>query len=157
MSTEKQKMLRGDAYLASDATLTTERKRARELLHQLNCLQPGGLPSSYADLTRELLPHAAQPLWLQPPFYCDYGYNLIIGKDVFINFNCVFLDCAPITIGAHTQFGPNVQIYTATHPLSAKERRDAVEIAKAISIGTDCWIGGSAVLCPGVTIAPCTA
>ncbi len=145
-------MLRGDVYLASDATLTAERKRARELLHRINNQPPRECSCPDEVLVHELLPNATPPLWLRPPFYCDYGYNLHIGKDVFINFNCVFLDCAPITIGPHTQFGPNGQIYTASHPLSAARRRDAHELALAISIGADCWIGGSAVLCPGVTI-----
>lgn len=150
--TEKAKMLRGDLYIASDETLTAERLRVRELLHRLNVTQPGGTPGSYSEIVRELLPNATPPTWVQPPFYCDYGAHIHVGENVFFNFNCVVLDAARVTIGAHTQFGPNVQIYAATHPLDADLRRSGMESAKPVSIGTDCWIGGSVVICPGVTI-----
>ena len=150
--TEKAKMLRGDLYIASDETLAAERLRARKLLHRLNVTQPGGIPGSYSEIVRELLPNATPPTWIQPPFYCDYGTNIHAGEDVFLNFNCVVLDVARVTIGANTQFGPNVQIYTATHPFEAEVRRSGLEQAKPISIGADCWIGGSVVICPGVTI-----
>jgi len=150
--TEKAKMLRGDLYIASDGTLTAERLRVRELLHRLNVEQPGGSLGSYSEIVRELLPNATQSTWIQPPFYCDYGYNIHVGEDVFFNFNCVILDTAPVTIGAHTQFGPNVQIYSATHPLDAGARRCGLENAKPVTIGADRWIGGSVIICPGVTI-----
>ncbi len=90
--------------------------------------------------------------WLQPPFYCDYGYNIKVGDKVFFNFNCVVLDVAEVIIGSRTLFGPNVQIYTATHPMNYKERASGLEFAKPIAIGEDVWIGGSAVICPGVSI-----
>ena len=150
--TEKAKMLRGDPYIASDETLTAERLRARELLHRLNVEQPGGNPGSYSEIVRELLPNATPPTWVQPPFYCDYGYNIHIGEDVFFNFNCVILDAAPVTIGDNTQFGPNVQIYAAAHPLDADARRRGLENARPVTIGADCWIGGGVIICPGVTI-----
>ncbi|MCL4159182.1 UNVERIFIED_CONTAM: hypothetical protein GTU68_063243, partial [Idotea baltica] len=89
---------------------------------------------------------------LEPPFYCDYGYNIIVGNDVFINFNCCILDVAEVRIGKNTMLGPNVQIYTATHPLDYKERNSGKEFAKPITIGNNVWIGGSAVICPGVSI-----
>jgi maltose O-acetyltransferase len=89
---------------------------------------------------------------MQPPFYCDYGTNMKIGDKVFFNFNCVVLDVAQVSIGNRTLFGPNVQIYTATHPINFEERSSGVEFAKPISIGGDVWIGGSAVICPGVCI-----
>jgi maltose O-acetyltransferase len=151
-SSEKAKMIRGDHYDASDPELRRDRLRARELTHQLNVAAPRGHLSTYADTVAELMPNATRPIWLQPPFYCDYGYNLHIGKNVFINFNCVFLDCAPITIGDDCQFGPNVQLYTASHPLSAKSRRAGVEFAKPITIGRDCWMGGGVIVCPGIAI-----
>ena len=150
--TEKAKMLRGDLYIASDETLTAERLRVRKLLHRLNVMQPGGTPGLYLEIVRELLPNAKPPTWIQPPFYCDYGYNIHAGKDVFLNFNCVILDCARVSIGAYTQFGPHAQIYAATHPLPADDRRRQLEYAKPVSIGEDCWIGGNVVICPGVTI-----
>ncbi|MBU1050842.1 sugar O-acetyltransferase, partial [Candidatus Bipolaricaulota bacterium] len=152
MPTEKEKMLAGDFYIASDETLSAERLRARELLHQLNILAPGGTPGAYREIVRGLLPNAMPPTWIQPPFYCDYGIHIHAGKDVFFNFNCVILDCARVDIGAYTQFGPNVQIYAASHPLSADARRRQLECAKPVSIGMDCWIGGNVVICPGVTI-----
>lgn len=150
--TEKAKMLRGDLYVASDETLTAERLRAREILHRLNVEQPGGNPGSYAEIVRELLPNATPPTWIQPPFHCDYGTHIYLGEHVFINFNCVILDAAPVTIGPRTQLGPNVQIYAATHPLDAQARRRPLENAKPVTIGADCWIGGSVVICPGVSI-----
>ena len=150
--TEKAKMLRGDLYIASDETLTAERLRVRKLLRQLNVEEPGGSLGSYSEIVRELLPNAMRSTWIQPPFYCDYGYNIHIGEDVFFNFNCVILDTAPVTIGARTQFGPNVQIYAATHPLDADARRCGLESAKPVTIGADCWIGGGVIICPGVRI-----
>ena len=87
---------------------------------------------------------------MQPPFYCDYGSNMHLGEKVY--FNCVVLDVAPVTIGARTFFGPNVQIYTATHPINYRERASGLEAGKPISIGEDVWVGGSVVICPGVSI-----
>ncbi len=150
--TEKQKMLRGEPYDPSDETLFEERRRAREILHRLNVLQAAGAPGSSVEIVRELLPNASPSTWIQPPFYCDYGYNIYGGLHVYFNFNCVVLDAAPVRIGAYTQFGPNVQIYTSTHPLEARSRRAALESAQPVTIGADCWIGGNAVICPGVTI-----
>ena len=109
-------------------------------------------PEIRRAILQQLLPEAAADLWLQPPFYCDYGYNLYIGERVFFNFNCVVLDVAPVHIGSRTMFGPNVQIYTATHPLDHAERSSGLEYARPINIGEDVWVGGSAVICPGVTI-----
>lgn len=101
---------------------------------------------------KELMPNAGKDLWIQPPFYCDYGYNIEAGEKVFFNFNCVVLDVMKVSIGSRTLFGPNVQIYTATHPINFKERAIGLEYAKPITIGEDVWIGGSVIICPGVTI-----
>jgi len=151
MQTEKEKMLAGELYDPLDEQLVKERLQTRLLLKQLN--------DSREDETEErnrilkaLIPNAGEGLWLQPPFYCDYGYNIIVGEKVFFNFNCVVLDVMQVTIGSRTLFGPNVQIYTATHPLNYKERATGLEYAKPISIGEDVWVGGSVVICPGVTI-----
>lgn len=151
MKTEKQKMLAGELYVAGDAELTAERQRARQLTHRLNVTDYGDA-AAYREILAELMPQSHPTLWIEPPFYCDYGYNIIAGENVFLNFNCVVLDVMPVTIGERTMFGPNVQIYTATHPLDAVERAAGPEYAKAIRIGRDCWIGGSAVLSPGITI-----
>ncbi|NUQ86455.1 MAG: sugar O-acetyltransferase [Anaerolineales bacterium] len=151
MITEKEKMLAGELYDATDPLLVQERLRARALTHQLNVTRYGD-PSAYREILSALLPNASADLAIEPPFYCDYGYNIYTGEKVFFNFNCVLLDVMPIRIGSNVMFGPNVQIYTATHPVDALERRKGPEFAKPISIGGDCWIGGSAVISPGVTI-----
>jgi maltose O-acetyltransferase len=92
-------------------------------------------------------------VWVQPPFYCDYGSNIVLGPKCFFNFNCVVLDVCPVRIGGHALFGPAVQIYTATHPLDAESRRTR-EYGRPVEIGPDVWVGGGAVICPGVTIGP---
>jgi maltose O-acetyltransferase len=151
MKTEKEKMLAGELYDALDPQLTEERTKARLLLKALNESREDE-PEERARILKELIPHAGEGLWLQPPFYCDYGSNMHIGEKVFFNFNCMVLDVAPVTIGARTLFGPNVQLYTATHPLHYKERASGLEAGKPITIGADVWVGGSAVICPGVSI-----
>lgn len=98
------------------------------------------------------MPQAGDNLWIQPPFYCDYGTNIITGEGVFFNFNCVVLDVMEVNIGSKTMFGPNVQIYTAIHPLDYKIRNTGLEYAKPITIGENVWVGGSVVICPGITI-----
>lgn len=144
-------MLAGELYDALDAQLSEERLKARLLLKQLNDSR-----EDQAEVRRrilkELIPDTGEGLWLQPPFFCDYGYNITIGEKVFFNFNCVVLDVSKVTIGSRTMFGPNVQIYTATHPMNYKERASGLEFAKPVHIGEDVWVGGSAVICPGVTI-----
>ncbi len=151
MKTEKEKMLCGELYDASDAQLVRERRRARQLLHRLNVSDYGDA-DKYREIVNLLLPACAPDIWIEPPFYCDYGYNLTCGRGVYFNFNCVVLDVMPVTIGNNVLFGPNVQIYTATHPFNAEERRSGLEFAKPVAIGNDCWIGGGAIICPGVTI-----
>jgi maltose O-acetyltransferase len=151
MKTEKQKMLDGELYDALDRQLTDERTRTRLLIKQLNETAEDQ-PEVRSEILKQLIPNAAQGLWLQPPFYCDYGYNMIIAEKVFFNFNCVVLDVTFVKIGSRTLFGPNVQIYTATHPIDYRERASGLEYAKPITIGEDVWVGGSAIICPGVTI-----
>lgn len=148
---EKEKMLAGRLYSASDPLLSRERRNARALLHQLNVTEYGD-DIAYKEIVKALLPNAEGDISIEPPFYCDYGYNIYAGANVYFNFNCILLDVMTIHIGANTQFGPNVQIYTATHPLDAAERRKGPEFAKPISIGEDCWIGGGAIILPGTTI-----
>ena len=144
-------MLAGDLYNAADAALTEERKHARTLTKQINETSPGNL-SLRGFLLTELLGKVGKNLIIEPPFFCDYGYNIFTGDNVFFNFNCVILDVMPVTIGGGTLFGPNVQIYTATHPLDWQERAAGLESGKPIVIGENVWIGGSVVICPGVTI-----
>jgi maltose O-acetyltransferase len=151
MKTEKEKMLAGELYDPLDKVLVDERMRTRLLIKQLNDSREDQVEER-TRILKELIPNAAPGLWLQPPFYCDYGSYMIVGEKVFFNFNCVVLDVTYVKIGSRTLFGPNVQIYTATHPMDHKERSSSVEYAKPIIIGEDVWVGGSAVICPGVTI-----
>lgn len=149
--TEKEKMLAGELYDAGDPQLAAERRRARDLLHALNASRDGQRELRM-DLIRRLLGAAGEGVWIEPPFFCDYGTNLRVGDRVFFNFNCVVLDVAPVTIGNDVMFGPAVQIYTATHPMGYRERRTGLEAAKPIVIGSDVWVGGGATILPGVTI-----
>jgi maltose O-acetyltransferase len=150
MKTEKEKMLAGELYNAQDPQLLAERQRAQRLFQELNAT-PADQPAR-ARLLRELLPHAGAELGLTSPFYCDYGSNITLGDQVYFNFNCTILDVAAVTIGSRTLFGPGVQVYTATHPLDYQERATGLEYAKPITIGEDVWVGGGAIICPGVSI-----
>ena len=150
MRTEKEKMLAGELYDPLDPELEAGRHQARELCRLLNASGEDGTAER-----RELLDAlfgAATDVWLQPPFHCDYGSNITLGRKVFFNFNCVVLDVARVSIGNHVLFGPAVQVYTALHPVDAAERRKGLESGMPISIGDDAWIGGGAIICPGVSI-----
>ena len=151
MKSEKEKMLAGELYNAFDAQLSEERLNARLLISGFN-LSPENQPEERMAILKSLIPNAGARLYIQPPFFCDYGTNIHIGDSVFFNFNCVILDVMKVTIGNETMFGPNVQIYTATHPVNWKERATGLEFAKPVTIGRNVWIGGSTVICPGVTI-----
>ena len=128
MITEKDKMLKGLLYNACDKELTLERKKARKLLHRLNVLDYGK-EKKYVEILRELLPNTQSDIWIEPPFYCDYGYNIIAAEKVFFNFNCVVLDVMTVKIGNNVLFGPKVQVYTATHPINSSERKKWLESA----------------------------
>lgn len=150
MKTEKQKMLAGDLYDALDPELARARERARDLCRELNASREREQDTRRRILT-ELFGSGGDSVWMQPPFHCDYGSHIHLGERVYFNFNCVVLDVCEVRIGDFTLFGPAVQIYTATHPLNARLRR-AQEFGKPISIGSDVWVGGGAIICPGVTI-----
>jgi maltose O-acetyltransferase len=151
MKNEKAKMLAGELYNPLDPQLCRERDRCRDLCLLLNATREGQ-KEERRRLLAELFGKETDA-WVQPPFFCDYGTNIFLGAKVFFNFNCVVLDVAPVTIGHNVLFGPSVQIYTATHPISAAERRKGLESAKPITIGSDVWVGGGAIICPGVTIS----
>lgn len=151
MKTEKEKMLNGELYDPLDKQLSDERMLARLLLNDLNNTREDE-SERRSGILKSLIPNAGEGLWLQPPFFCDYGTNIITGAKVFFNFNCVVLDVMKVEIGSRTLFGPNVQIYTATHRMSYEIRAVGLEFAKPVVIGEDVWVGGSAVICPGVTI-----
>jgi maltose O-acetyltransferase len=151
MKSEKAKMLDGELYLPTDPELITDRRRARLLLEAYNRTSIDELPER-DRLLRELIPQVGRELWIEPPFYCDYGEHISIGDNVYFNFNCVILDVAPVTIGSRVLFAPGVQIYAATHPTSPSIRRSGLELGQPITIGDDAWIGGGAIICPGVSI-----
>lgn len=150
MLTERQKMIAGELYDPMDPDLVAGRDRARDLCQDLNATR-----ESQADerrrILRELFGKGGDTVWMQPPFFCDYGANIELGERVFFNFNCVVLDVCPIKIGSYTLFGPAVQIYTPMHPWNAEQRR-LKEFGKPIEIGSDVWVGGGAIILPGVTI-----
>lgn len=149
MKTAKQKMLSGELYDPLDSELTRDRQKAREHCGALN---QTGLDATERSRIIAALLGTVTDVWIEPPFYCDYGRNISVGRKVYFNFNCVVLDVMPVVIGDHTLFGPAVQIYTAMHPIDAAERRHGLEFAKPVHIGSDVWVGGAVVICPGVTI-----
>lgn len=151
MKTEKEKMLAGEIYTPYDPELQQLHQQALALAEQynkdsfVNCLEE-------SILLRELLPNTHPTLRVQPPFLCDFGFQIYGGENGFINYGCTILDTAPITLGKNILIGPNVRIYAPIHPSDFKERATGVEYGKPVTIGDDCWIGGSVVICPGVTI-----
>ncbi|RKN39887.1 sugar O-acetyltransferase [Micromonospora endolithica] len=151
MASMKQRMLAGEPYLADDPELVADHQRALALMHRVNTSGPGDPADGLAAL-RELLGELGEDTAIRPPFYCDYGHHIRIGPRSFVNFHAVFLDVAPITIGADTQIGPNVQLLTPTHPVEAEPRRAKWEAARPITIGDNVWLGGGAIVLAGVTI-----
>lgn len=150
MPTEREKMLAGELYDALDPELVQLRERARDLCQDLNATRERDQPER-RRIFSELFGGGGDSVWLQPPFFCDYGRHTFLGERVYFNFNCVVLDVCEVRIGDFAFFGPNVQIYTATHPLNAQLRRSQ-EYGKPVTIGSDVWVGGGAIICPGVTI-----
>ena len=148
---EKQKMAAGELYYANDPELGRERRAARRLLAQYNATSPDD-PAARLALLRQLFGAVGDGADIQPHFACDYGYMIRIGKNAFINYNCVFLDGAPIEIGDDLQMGPAVQLYTAFHPLDRQTRSAGLEYARPIRIGDGVWIGGGAIVLAGVTV-----
>ena len=116
------------------------------------CGEMSTYDAGYRELLEELVPEIPETSIICPPFHCDHGDGIKLGEHVFVNANCTFLDGGYITIGAHTLVGPCVQIYTPHHPMDYLERRGSKEYAYPVTIGEDCWIGGGAIICPGVTI-----
>lgn len=149
--TEKEKMLSGELYNPMDAVLSSERSEARIKFQRINNLSDKE-KKERNKLLKELIGDFDKNFFIEPPFYCDYGYNIKLGKNVFMNFNCCVLDVAKVKIGNNVLIGPNVQIYTATHPIDIKTRNSWLESAKPVNIGHDVWIGGGAIINPGVTI-----
>jgi len=150
MRTERQKMLDGEMYDPLDPELVAARVHARELCQALNATT-----EKQQDERRRILgalfASGGDTVWMQPPFFCDYGSNIELGERVFFNFNCVVLDVCRVRIGNYSLFGPAVQIYTPMHPMNAEQRRRQ-EFGKPVEIGSDVWVGGGAIMLPGVRI-----
>jgi maltose O-acetyltransferase len=150
MLSERERMLAGELYDPFDQELVAARERARNLCQTLNATREANAEERRAIL-RQLFGTGGETVWMQPPFYCDYGTNIELGERVFFNFNCVVLDVCPVRIGDYTLFGPGVQILTPVHPMNAELRRRQ-EFGKPIQIGSDVWVGGGALILPGVRI-----
>ena len=148
--TERQKMLAGDLYDPFDPELVAARERARDLCQALNSTREAQQEERRRILC-ELFGKGGESVWMQPPFFCDYGVNIELGERVFFNFNCIVLDVCRVRIGDDTLLGPAVQIYTPMHPFDAEHRRRE-EFGKAVDIGSDVWVGGGAMILPGVRI-----
>lgn len=159
--TEKEKMLNGDFYNSRDSELIEIYHQTRKLLLEFNQLNSRNLERRKLILN-ELFGEINEGVWIEAPFFCDYGENIFIGENTFLNFNCTFLDSNKISIGKNCLLAPNVQIYTATHPLKASERiiqnnqkknqAPYLTSSKPVNIGDNVWIGGNVVILPGVTI-----
>lgn len=144
-------MLAGELYLADDPEIAADAAQAALLMERFNT-SPAADPQARLAALRELLGEVGEGTWVRPPFYCDYGWQIRIGPRCFVNYQSVFLDVAPITLGADVQVGPNVQLLTPTHPVEPGPRRDKWEAAKPITIGDNVWLGGGAIVLAGVTI-----
>ncbi|MGM0126044.1 chorismate mutase [Enterococcus sp. AZ194] len=146
---EKEKMIAGELYFSADPELIADRKFAREQMALINAEQTHAIRS---QLLKETLGTTGEHVYVEPTFSFDYGYNIHVGENFYANFNCTFLDVCPIVIGDNCMFGPNVQLYTATHPLHPVKRNSGLENGKPITIGNNVWLGGGAILAPGVTL-----
>ncbi|CAM2942229.1 sugar O-acetyltransferase [Vibrio neptunius] len=150
MITEKQKMLAGEPYNAWDKQLYSERIDCRKKLQKLNNSIPDTV--QWREAIDSLIPDS-EGAYIEPPFRCDYGSNIKLGKNFYANFNCIVLDVAQVDIGDNVLFAPNVQIYTAGHPLDVKGRvEEGIEFGTSITIGNNVWLGGGVIVCPGVSI-----
>lgn len=149
--TEKQKMLAGELYLASDAELTTQRNRAIRILRTYNATTEEE-QDMRSQVLNELFAKVGPKVEIMPPFHCDYGSNIYAENNLYVNYGCVILDCNIVEIGENCLCGPYVQIYTAYHPIEPEIRLSGRELATPIKIGNNVWIGGGAIICPGVTI-----
>ncbi|MBC7920652.1 MAG: sugar O-acetyltransferase [Ferruginibacter sp.] len=144
-------MLDGELYVAADPELVAMRRQARDLTRAFNQTTADEMPRR-TEILRRLFGAVGERIEIEPPFYCDYGSYIFAGDGLFMNFNCVILDCATVHLGRNVMMGPAVQIYGAHHPLRANERIQGPELASPIRIGDNVWLGGGAIVCPGVTI-----
>ncbi|WP_027125745.1 sugar O-acetyltransferase [Gelidibacter mesophilus] len=151
MKSEKEKMIAGELYYPTDPELVEGRRQARIIFGKYNTTSPDETEKR-KKLLDDLFQQHPINLYIEPPFYCDYGPNIQLGENIYMNYNCCILDVSTVKIGNNVMFAPNVQIYTATHPLEHKARNSGLEYAKSITIGDNVWIGGNSVICAGVTL-----
>lgn len=150
MKTEFEKMRGGELYCFSNPEIEKSLSHARAVCAKLQSVSVHD--NGYRALIKELIPAIPPSAVVCPPFRCDHGHGIVLEENVFINYNCTFLDAGYIRIGKHSLIGPNCQLYTPQHPIGYLERREEKETAYAITIGEDCWLGGGVIVCPGVTI-----
>ena len=150
VTSEKQKMIAGGLYLPNDPEIQAD-SAATQVWLPITTPPPAAPARPRPGVLRERRAAGAKRN-IRPPFYCDYGFNIRLGTGVFMNFNCVVLDVTHVTIGDRTQIGPAVQIYAADHPRDLARRREGFEFGRPVAIGADVWIGGGAIILPGVTI-----
>lgn len=148
---ERQKMISGLPYDPGDPELQADQTAAKQWMARYNAAM-GASPAERRDLLRQRMGEVGEGAIIRPPFHCDYGYNIRLGRGVFLNFNCIVLDVCEVEIGDQTQIGPAVQILTADHPRDAVERAAGIEFGRPVTIGRNVWIGGGAIILPGVTI-----
>lgn len=147
--TEKEKMIAGELYFANDPELVADRMFARSQSQIINQAESAELRS---QLLKETFGRTGKKIYMEPVINFDYGYNIFVGENFYANFNCTFLDVSTIEIGDNCMFAPNVQLYTATHPLHSVKRNSGLEYAKPIKIGNNVWLGGGVIVTPGVTL-----
>lgn len=150
MKTEYEKMRSQELYYFSDPEIHASLVHAKKVCARLRSMTI--CDDDYRQVIEELIPGIPQSTTICPPFHCDHGTGIILGKNVFMNYDCIMLDGGYIRIGKHTLIGPHCQFYTPQHPMDYVERREEKETAYPITIGEDCWLGGNVVVCPGVTI-----
>lgn len=149
---EKEKMLSGEYYKPlDDKELMTEQNRVKDLCFKLNTTKPSE-KQKRLKLIKQIFGKTGEKVWIEPVFFCDYGYNIEVGENFYMNHNCTILDCAKVTFGDNVLVGPNCNFYTPIHPLDAKTRNSEIEKAEAIRVGNNVWFGGSVTVLPGVTI-----
>ena len=149
--TEMERMISGKLYHALDDSLREDMKECKLKLYKFNNLTMDKLKERI-EILREILGSSEEMVYIEPPFYCDYGKNISVGNNFYANYNLHVLDCAKVTIGENVLIGPMCGIYTACHPIDAEIRATGLEIAKEVKIGNDVWIGGGVTINPGVTI-----
>ena len=149
--TEKEKMIGGMMYIASDFELRADFLKAKRLIHVYNKTREHETDIR-KTLLEQLLYKIGENIYIEPPFRCDYGYNITVGENFYANYDCIILDVSKVLIGNNVLFGPRVCIYTAGHPINAAPRNEGLEFGLPITIGDDVWLGGNVIVNPGITI-----